>query len=207
VQSTEKPLSKRERAELHGYVSASTAGARAVLFILALAVVGAVSRRVQQWFDLPDPSWLLPVVLVGVVLYHRSRRWTGGRELRRLIRLDLAAGTALVHTIHARDAVLFEEQEDEGPVVFVLTDTGETLVFVGQDLARDVARGFPWREFAIRETAHSARFLGLERRGDPLPPSIVKPPLSPVQYERLGLAAVRRWRRVDVRFDQLREVA
>jgi hypothetical protein len=51
-----------------------------------------------------------------------------------------------------RDAILFEEREDEGPIVFLLTDTNETLVFTGQDLSRDVARGFPWREFEIRES-------------------------------------------------------
>jgi hypothetical protein len=207
VQSTEKPLSKRERAELQGYVSTSAIAGRAALFLLALVVLGAVSRRAQQWFQLPDPSWLLPTVLVGILLYVRARRWTGGQELRRQIRLDLAANTALVHHIQARDALLFEEQEDEGPVVIVLTDSGETLAFVGQDLARHVARGFPWRQFEIREAAHSRRFLGFERRGDPLPPSTVKPPLSWAQYNQLGLASGGRWQRIDIPFDHFRHVA
>jgi hypothetical protein len=88
--------------------------------------------------------------------------------------------------------------------VFALTDTGETLVFTGQDLARDVSRGFPWYEFEIRESPKARIFFRLKRLGDRLPPSMVKPPLSPAQYERLGLASVSRWRRLDMTFDELR---
>ena len=88
----------------------------------------------------------------------------------------------------------------------MLTDTGETVVFTGHDLSRHVGRGFPWREFEIRESAVSRRFLHLKRRGEPVP-SDVKPPLSTEQYEQLGLAAVVRWRRLDVPFDRLRHVA
>jgi hypothetical protein len=144
------------------------------------------SRRVHQWPHLPEPRWLLPAGLAGLFLYVRSRRWTGGRELRERLRRDLAANAALVHHIRTRDAILFDEREDEGPIVFVLTDTGETLVFLGQDLSRDVARGFPWRE----------RF----------PPSTKRPPLSPDAFRQLGLGSVRRWQRLPVAFEDLREV-
>jgi hypothetical protein len=179
---------------------------RAVLFLVALAIVGAACRRVQQWLQLPDPLWLLPTAAAGLVLYVRARRWTGGRELRRRIRHDLAANAAVVHLIRVRDAIVFDEQEDEGPIVFLLTDTDETLVFTGQDLSRDVARGFPWRAFEVRESASSGRFFGLKRLGEPFPPSLRKPPLSREQFTRLGLGAVGRWHRLPVPFDQVRQL-
>ena len=207
MQSSEEPLTRRERQELEDYVSWSPIAGRALLFLVALAIVGVASRRVQQWLHVPEPLWLLPTGLAGFLLYVRSRRWTGGRELRERVRRDLAANAALVHHIRTREAILFEENEDEGPIVFVLTDTGETLVFLGQDLSRDVARGFPWREFAVRESAASGRFFGLKRLGDPLPPSAKRPALSRDMYRQLGLGSVRRWRRLQVPFDDVREMA
>jgi hypothetical protein len=149
----------------------------------------------------------LPTSAAGFLLYVRARRWTGGRELRRRIRQDLAANAAVVHHVRVRDALVFDEQEDEGPIVFVLTDTDETLVFTGQDLSRDVARGFPWRAFEVRESASSGRFFGLKRLGDPFPPSLKKPPLSPDQFTQLGLGSVRRWARLRVPFDQVRQLS
>ena len=77
----------------------------------------------------------------------------------------LQTNTALVHHIRVDDAIVFEEREDEGPIVFALTDAGVTPVFTGQDLSRHLARGIPWRELDIRETPRSHRFLGLERLG------------------------------------------
>jgi hypothetical protein len=150
---------------------------------------------------------LLPTIAAGLFLYVRSRRWTGGHELRRHIRLDLEANAAVVHHIRVKDAIVFEESEDEGPIVFLLTDTDETLVFTGQDLSRDVARGFPWREFEIRESAHSRRFFKLKRLGEPFRPFADKPPLSREQFKQLGLSSAGRWQRLDVPFDDLRQIA
>ena len=83
---------------------------------------------------------------------------------------------------------------------------GETLVFVGQDLSRDVARGFPWHEFDVRESASSGRFFGLKRRGEPFRPSLTRPPLSPDQFRQLGLGAAGRWRRLQIPFDDVRQM-
>lgn len=206
VRTRKEPLTGRERTELHGYVTWTAVAGRALLFAAALVGVGAVCRRVQQWLQLSGPFWLLPTIAAGLFLYVRSRRWTGGHELRRHIRLDLEANAAVVHHVQVQDAILFEEAEDEGPLVFLLTDTNETLVFTGQELSRDVVRGFPWREFEIRESAHSRRFLGLKRLGEPLRPSAVKAPLSPDQLKQLGLSSVGRWQRLEVPFDNLRQV-
>ena len=197
MQTRQEPLTRREREELQGYVSWGPVTGRAVLFLVALAIVGAATRGVQQWLRLPDPLWLLRTGIVGLLLYVRSRRWTGGRELRERIRQDLAVNAALVHRIQTREAIVFDEREDEGPIVFLLTDTGETLVFLGQDLARDVSRGFPWREFEVRESPSSARFFRLKRLAEPFPPSAKKPPLSPDQFRRLDLGSVRRWPAAD----------
>jgi hypothetical protein len=127
--------------------------------------------------------------------------------LRERIRRDLAANAAAVHHVGVSDAIVFDEREDEGPIVFVLTDTGETLVFLGQELARDVARGFPWREFEIRESASSGRFFGLKRLGEPFPPSAKRPPLSPERYQQLGLPSMVRWQRLQLPFDHVRDIA
>ena len=187
MRSREEPLTRRERDELRGYVSWGSVATRTVLFSVALAIVGAACRGIQQWLRLPELLWVLPTGAVGLLLYLRSRRWTGGRDLRERIRRDLAANAAAVHHVGVSDAIVFDEREDEGPIVFVLTDAGEALVFLGQELARDVARGFPWREFEIRESASSGRFFGLKRLGEPFPPSAKRPPLSPERYQQLGL--------------------
>ena len=191
---------------MQGYVSVGAYVARAVLFVGAISVVGAVCRQLQYWIGW---LWLVPTVLFGAFLYVRAGRWTGGRVLRRRIAQDLRANAVRVHNIRPREAILFEEREDEGPIVFLLDDSGDTLAFTGQELARYVARGFPWQEFEIREGAHSQRFLGLERTGAavPLAPSLVRPPLSADQYEQLDLGALTRWGRLDVAFDVLRRVA
>ncbi len=206
MQTRQEPLTRREREELQGYVSWGAVAGRAALFLVALAMVGAASRGLQRSLQLPEPLWLLPTGVVGLLLYVASRRWTGGRELRERIRQDLAANAAVVHRIQTRDAIVFDEQEDEGPIVFLLTDAGETLVFLGQDLSRDVTRGFPWRQFEVRESGSSDRFFGLKRLAEPFPPLAKKPPLSPEQFKRLDLGAVRRWRQLQIPFDDLREI-
>ena len=115
---------------------------------------------------------------------------TIARQLRERITQDLAANIAQVHRVRVRDAVVFEEQEDEGPVVFVLTEEGDTVVFLGQEFARKLSRGFPWRQFEIRETPHSRRFLGLTRIGDAFPAE-KKPLLSCERYKELDWMSFR----------------
>jgi nitrate reductase NapE component len=205
MHSREEPLTKREQTELQGYVSWKTFAFGAVLFVAAVAAFGALCWRVQQWLAPSGPHWLLPTLVAGVFLYIRSGRWTGGRAFRNLIRLDLQANTALVHHIRVQDAIVFEELEDEGPIVFVLTEDGETLVFLGQELSHQ--RGFPWRELEIREAAHSRMFLRLKKKAEPFWPSAVRPPLSPERFRKLGLSSVGRWKQLQVPFEQLRQIA
>jgi hypothetical protein len=202
-ETSDVPLTKRERAELQGYVSRGTTIGRAVLFLVAVAAVGGVSWRVQQGLSITQPFWLLPPILFGIFLYRRADRWTGGPELRERITQDLAANIAQVHRVRVRDAVVFEEQEDEGPVVFVLTEEGDTVVFLGQEFARKLSRGFPWRQFEIRETPHSRRFLGLTRIGDAFPAE-KKPLLSRERYKEFGLDVISHWGRLHIPFERIR---
>ena len=74
VQRREDPLTKRERAELVGYVARSTVWARAILFALALAAVAGLAFKVQRWLSIDQPFWVVPTALAGLVLYWRSRR-------------------------------------------------------------------------------------------------------------------------------------
>ena len=202
----EDPLTKRERAELVGYVSRSTVWSRAVLFALALTAVAGLAVKFQRSLSIDQPVWIVPTALVGLTLYWRSRRWTGGRDLRARIRQDLESNTAAVHMLSVVDAIKVEEAEDEGPTFFLELDTGETVAIGGQFLDRVVTRGFPWRRFEIREGARSGLFLGLEGRGARVVPSLVKPPLSMATVRALGIGHVR-WKILPVAFEDLRRVA
>ena len=206
VQRREDPLTKRERAELVGYVARSTVWARAILFALALAAVAGLAFKVQRWLSIDQPFWVVPTALAGLVLYWRSRRWTGGRDLRARIRLDLESNTAAVHILSVVDAIRVEEAEDEGPTFFLKLETGETVAIGGQFLDRFVTRGFPWRQFEIREGARSGLFLGLEGRGERIVPSLVRPPLSLATVRELGIGRVR-WKVLPMAFEELRRVA
>ena len=99
-----------------------------------------------------------------------------------------------------------EEAEDEGPTFFLELETGETVAMSGQFLDRFVRRGFPWRQFEIREGAESRLFLGLEGHGERVVPSLVKPPLSMATVRELGIASVR-WKVLPLTFEELRRVA
>ncbi len=200
-------MTKHERAELKGYLSAWAVVGRAALFFVALAIVALPSRSVQLLLGLPDPLWLLPATGAGAFLFVRSRRWTGGRELRNRIRLDLLQNQARVCVVRVREAILFQEREDEGPTIFVLDEGGETILFAGQEFARHADRGFPWKTFEIRECPRSRRFLGIRRRGDKFEGCGIRPPLPAEQFGSLGFDSVAAWRIVDIPFEQVRQAS
>jgi hypothetical protein len=199
------PLTKRERAELVGYLSRSAVASRAILFAVSLAAVAGITVKVQRWFSIDQPFWVVSTAVVGLALYWRSRRWTGGVDLRARIRGDLKSNTAAVHVLSVVDAIKVEEGEDEGPTFFLKLETGETVAIGGQFLDRFVRRGFPWRQFEIREAAESGLFLGLKSRGERVVPSLVKPPLSMTTVREQGIASVR-WKVLPVAFEELRRV-
>ena len=202
----EDPLTKRERAELVGYVSRSTVWLRAGLFALALAAVAGLAFKFQRSLSIDQPVWVVPTALVGLALYWRSRRWTGGRDLRARIRADLESNTAAVHVLPVVDAIEVEEAEDEGHTFFLQLDTGETVAIGGQFLDRFVSRGFPRKQLEIREGARSGLFLGLKAGGERIVPSLVKPPLHLATVRELGIGRVR-WKVLPVPFEDLRRIA
>ena len=184
MDASRRPLTKKQRQELKGYVAWSTALFRGLLFLAVMGVVGWLFRAVHsQLADEDSPFahevwWILPLSALALALYMRAGRWTGGRALRKKIRADLAAGQAAVRRVVAVDAIEVEEQEDEGPAFFVLTDEGQTMLFAGQYLGRLKGKGFPWKAFDILEAPESRRFFGIASAGDRLPPSDRRPPFT-----------------------------
>lgn len=200
MQRRTEPLTRRERRELARYGSPWVTGARRVLFALVVGGVALVGWRIQQRLGFAYPVWPLPPALVAVWLYRRAAAWTGGPTWRALLIADLRGGMAQVCTLRVVEARVFDELEDEGHVVLVRTDADETYVFVGQHLARAVARGFPWSQFDIREAPQSRLLLGLRRRGGPCPAVTLCPPVSHALERQLQVAQVRGWARLDVPF-------
>jgi hypothetical protein len=206
MESRLEPLNRRERRELLGYVAWSTGALRAALFLAAVAIVGALAWRVHGWLRGEGSWWLVAPAVFAAALFVRARRWTGGADLRRRIRADLASDSARVTLVRIDDAIEVEEAEDEGPTFFLHTDDGETLVFAGQYLDRPKARGFPWLAFEVREGAESKVFLGLSPVGEPLEPSTRRPPLTFAEIRALGYGS-ERWKVLHVPFDELRSAA
>jgi len=202
LESQESTLSTVERRELEGLVGFTTTLYRLLLFLLATAVVGALVWRIQSWASVTGFWWLLPTLLFGVFLYARAGRWTGGRGFRSDVRSDLASNRARAYMVRVVDAIEVQEAEDEGPTFFLKTNDGTTLAMAGQYLATYTNRGFPWREFEIREGYESGVFLGLKGVGDRLPPSTVREPLSSDEMQELGRGF--RYREIfDLSFDYL----
>jgi hypothetical protein len=187
-----RPLSRRQVAELRGYVAASTVVGRALLFVALVGTAALVLRAIVRAASsvLPVLShavwWIAPTCLLGWLLYRRSSRWTGGPEFRQQVRRDLARGQLAVRQVEAVDAVAFEEVEGCGPCYILLTRDGRTLLFDGQYLEAYRRRGFPWTCFEIREAPESGVFFGLRKAGERLKPSACVPSLSFAERKALG---------------------
>ena len=168
VETTYRPISKRRLAELNGYAAWSTSAFRAAIFIVVVAAVTWLLRGVHVAFVRPvvdaDAIWVVPSLAIAVGICALGSRWTGGRAFRAAVRADLAGGVAAVHRVVAIDAIEVEEQEDEGPSLFILTSDGSTLLMTGQYLEAYRRKGFPWRTFEILEAPASKIFFGLVPR-------------------------------------------
>jgi hypothetical protein len=193
VQTTFKPLTKAQRAELQGYVAWYIWLFRALAFVIVLAFTARLLQVIQRGVAGGDPVfghpawWIVPVAALGAALYRVSGRWTGGRKLRSAIRRDLARGEAAMHRVTAVEAIEVEEAEDEGPSFFIRTGEGRTMVFAGQYLDRLKSRGFPWTAFDIVEAPESKMFFAITRVGEPLPPSMRRPPLPFEESKQYGV--------------------
>lgn len=182
----EKPLSKQQREELEQFVSISTTILRASIFAIFIGLLGAILRGIQiKTFDAP-PIWLAATAIIGVAIYVRSKKWTGGSELRRKIRQDLEAGVSRVTVIEPAFVTEIEELEDEGPSYIIVTRAGESVLLTGQWLVWIKKRKFPWSKFEITEAPASGHFFGVQNRGDPIPVSQKRDPLAYEQAKALG---------------------
>ncbi len=206
MQTSYRPISKRRLSELQGYVAWSTTALRMVAFLGTVGISALLLRSAQGLLPSQlqhDAWWVLPSILLGGALYFRAGRWTRGRGFRKAVRLDLARGVAAAHRIITVDAIEVEEQEDEGPADFVLTSSGETVLFSGQYLDRFKRKGFPWREFEILEAPESRIFFGLVPLGEQLVSSARRPPFTWDEYKRLA-PGKGDYNIVDVDFEALR---
>lgn len=188
-----RPMTARERAELGAIVSRSTTSLRAVLFVAAVASFGWLLRGLQ-WAITETvgagsevPIWFFVTGAFGIWLFKRSKRWTGGRELREKVSEDLRQGEMAVHYVRVADALEAPEVEDEGPVYFIREEGGQTLFFAGQEMARHKARGFPWREFEAAEAPRSKHLFRLKPRSGSFSGVRERPPLSFEEARGLGV--------------------
>jgi hypothetical protein len=184
VRTTYESLTKKQRAELLGYVSWPVQIVRAILFLGIIFLVGAALKSLhaafapKQGFASNSALWIIPSLAFAAWFYFRWQRWTGGARGAANIRNDLTRGEIANHHVQVVDAIEIEELEDEGPSYFLLTSENEVLYFSGQWLDREKRRGFPWKSFEIREAPLSKVFFGLKKTGERFPPSFIRKPLD-----------------------------
>ena len=207
MQTTYRPLSKRQRDEVRGYVALGPNVFRAALFLIAVGIVGWILRTVHLTFLraalASDAVWIVPTIAFAIWLFRHGSRWTGGRVFRGAVRRDLARGEVAVHRMTATDAVELEESEDEGPTYFLLTADGSVMLFAGQYLEPYKRKGFPWTSFDLVETPESRVFLRIEAAGEKLPPSVRHPVTAARELKRF--AAQGRYAVVDIDFAAAKE--
>ena len=188
---------------MRAYVAWGTLAARAVLLLVLGICVAAILRAVIEHTKsgVHFSWWAIPTVLVMVFIYFRSRRWTGGRDLRLKIKADLEQGTLAVHRIHVADVIEVQEREDEGPSYFVKTADGQVFVFSGQYLDGYRTKGFPWKAFEIAEAPASRIFFGLTRLDASVAPSFTREPFDSDEARQFRC---RNYGCIDIDFESLR---
>ena len=204
-----RPLSRRQAADLRGYVAVSTRLFGAVLFLAFAGIAALVFRATfraaaSMWPVLPQAAWVVPTLLLLWLVYRKSSRWTGGPAFRAQVRRDLDRGELAVRQVEAVDAVEFEEVGDCGPCYVLLTSDGRTLLFDGQYLDSYKRKGFPWTRFEIREAPESGVFFGLHKVGERLKPSAHVPAWSFEERKALG-SFNKRYQVVNVDFIALKD--
>jgi hypothetical protein len=209
MRTTYEPLSKKQRAELSGYVSWSVRIVRAVLFLVIVFLAGAALKSLHAAFaperGLASNSafWIIPGLVFAVWFFFRWQRWTGGIHGMANIRNDLVRGEIAIHHVEVVDAIEIEEVEDEGPSYFLLTSDKEVLYFSGQWLDREKRKGFPWTTFEIHDAPLSKIFFGLKKTGERLVPSFTRKPLEWNTLKQYG-AFNGKYRVLNESFDSLK---
>lgn len=211
MQTTYEPMTARQKRELRGYVSWWIQPLRVVIYLAVIGFVTACLRSIHLAFGKPrqffawDIWWMVPSLTFAVWLYRKDKIWSGGRKGIQGMKADLAEGILAVHHIVVKDVIEIEEQEDEGPSFFILSSENKVIYFHGQELHGWKRRGFPWREFEIKESPHSKMLFRLQKSGEAFPPTFVRKPMS---YEMMKLYSGnfdgRRYRILDEDFESLK---
>jgi len=182
----EKPLSKRQQEELAQFVATSTTLLRVGVFILFTVVLGAILRGIQiKTFDAP-PIWAGVTTAIAILVFVKSKKWTGGPEYRKSIQRDLDAGMARVTVIEPAFVTEIEELEDEGPSYIIETKQGQSILLTGQWLVWTRKRKFPWSKFEITEAPDSGYFFGVRKQGKPFPVGAKRDAFTYEQARDLG---------------------
>ncbi len=183
---TDRPFTKKEREELESYVALYIQLLRAVLFLVFIVIVGTFFRAIE--FGLLGNSYyfLIPTAIAAALIYLRSKRWTGGAELRRKILEDLKAGNARVLILEPVTVVEIEEVEDEGPSYIIEDKNGDTVLLTGQHLDEAKHKRFPWSRIAIVEAPQSSMFLSVKKAGSPVPVTSKRAALPYETAKQLG---------------------
>ena len=186
METADRPFTKKEREELESYVALYIQLLRAALFLVFVVIVGALFRAVEFGLSGNGYYFLVPTAIVAALIYFRSKRWTGGAELRRKIREDLKVGQAKVLVLEPTTVVEIEEVEDEGPSYIIEDKSGETVLLTGQHLDEAKRKRFPWSRIEIVEAPHSSMFLSVKKAGSPIPVTSKRAALSYDVAKQLG---------------------
>jgi hypothetical protein len=201
--TSQRPLTKRQRSELQGYLSPWVTIGRAILFLAVAAGLAALLRSVIEYLR-PDAHflwWVVPPAAFMVLVFVRAKRWTGGPELRERIRADLQGGVLRLQRIDVAEAIEVTEAEDEGPAYFIKTTEGRVLVFCGQHLDGLKHRGFPWKSFEITEAPASQLYFHLKRLDGTIKPSFLRQPFTSAEFKQYARG---NYRALDVDFETLK---
>ena len=211
MDTSHRPLTSKQRKELEGYISRSTAALRAFLFFIAAWLIAKSFKFIHHLVmgSFPPVSsdlfWIVPSFLIVWLLYVKSGQWTGGGEFRARVKADLAKGESVAYKVEALEAVEVEEREDEGPSYYIKTAGGATLLMAGQYLDGYKRGGFPWIAFEIIESPNAKVFFGLRKLGEPLATIQLRDPLTADQARELGVVGSE-YQFLEIDFESLKRI-
>src|SRR5690554_576937 len=144
------PLTNNELKELREIISLKTYLLRLFIYALIVILITIPFRAIQNSFlEIHFPIWIIIPVICIVYLQIKSKKWTGGSELRKQIKKEIKDGVAYETQFSIKDVNEVEEQEDEGPSFYIQTDNDIVYLFSGQYLNNYKTSGFPWEKFVI----------------------------------------------------------
>ncbi|MFK5922875.1 MAG: hypothetical protein QM496_11905 [Verrucomicrobiota bacterium] len=207
-----KPFTSKQTQELEGYIATWVKIVRIAAYAVLVVFTGLIFRGFSQILftktsnTLTDIFWVLPTAAFALYIWIRSGKWTGGRQFHDAVKKDIAGGNARVLSVKITDAILIEEQEDDGPSYIILSTEGETVFFSGQYLDRLQAKGFPWSEIEIVEAPESKVFFGIKKKGARINPSVNRMPLEYEEAKSMG-AFDNDYQVLNVKFETLKRKA